>query len=61
MRAPSRLIVDLWPWPLFLATILSACHESHKTSAGPSDSASAEPGALTPELAKQVLAKVGDR
>ena len=46
---------------LFFVAILSACHGKQQTSAAPSESASAVPGKLTPELAKQVLAKVGDR
>src|SRR5450432_1075209 len=63
MPAFSRRTLDLRLCPLLFVAALSvtACHESHKSSAAPSESASAEPGKLTPELAKQVLAKVGDR
>jgi parvulin-like peptidyl-prolyl isomerase len=47
--------------PLIFVTLVSACRQKHETSPAPSESASAPPGLLTPELAKQVLAKVGDR
>ncbi|HEX3854123.1 MAG TPA: hypothetical protein VHW01_24335, partial [Polyangiaceae bacterium] len=43
------------------ALCASACHEKPKQTALPAASASALPGKLTPELARQVLAKVGDR
>jgi peptidyl-prolyl cis-trans isomerase C len=46
---------------LLFVAITSACHEKQKTSAPPSESGHTTPGGLTPELAKQVLAKVGDR
>jgi peptidyl-prolyl cis-trans isomerase C len=46
---------------LAFVTFASACHENHKTSPVPAESASAQPGMLTPELARQVLAKIGDR
>jgi len=42
-------------------TWCGACHEKPKQTATPLASASALPGNLTPELAKQVLAKVGER
>ena len=63
MRAFSRFTQDLQRCGLFFVAVVcaTACHQSHKNSAAPSESASAEPGKLTPELAKQVLAKVGDR
>lgn len=65
MRPFSRCFHALELCPLFVAVLLSACvngcHKRDKTSAIPSDSASSEPGKLTPELAKQILAKVGDR
>jgi hypothetical protein len=61
MRAFSRFNHELRHGSVFLLTILSACHKSHQASPAPSESVSAEPGKLTPELAKQVLAKVGDR
>src|SRR5450755_2082618 len=63
MRAFSRFTHDLRLCLVFFVEVLggTACHESHKSSVAPSESASAESGKLTPELAKQVLAKVGDR
>jgi parvulin-like peptidyl-prolyl isomerase len=42
-------------------TMCGACHEKPKQISAPMASASALPGRLTPELAKQVLAKVGER
>ncbi|MEP7051856.1 MAG: peptidyl-prolyl cis-trans isomerase [Pseudomonadota bacterium] len=42
-------------------TVCAACHEKPKQTSVPLGSASALPGKLTPELAKQVLAKVGER
>src|SRR5450432_4249871 len=62
MPAFSRRTLDLRLCPLLFVAALSvtACHESHKSSVAPSESASAESGKLTPELAKQVLAKVGE-
>jgi peptidyl-prolyl cis-trans isomerase C len=61
MRAASRFILDLRSCVLVFVTILSGCHENHKTAPAPPESASSGAGRLTPELAKQVLAKVGDR
>lgn len=59
MRAFLRNIYRRGPVALFLVAV--ACHGNHKASPTPSESASAQPGKLTPELARQVLAKVGDR
>lgn len=42
-------------------TWCGGCHEKPKQTSAPLASASALPGKLTPELAKQVLAKVGER
>src|SRR5882724_5983171 len=61
MQAFSRISHELAPLALFSVTILSACHERQKASPTPSESVSAALGQLTPELAKQVLAKVGER
>ncbi len=61
MRAFLRNIYRRRPAALFFVAVVSACHGNHKTSPTPGESASAEPGKLTPELARQVLATVGDR
>ncbi|MEO8901430.1 MAG: peptidyl-prolyl cis-trans isomerase [Polyangiaceae bacterium] len=60
MRALSRFIFDSVA-ALAVAASLGACHEKPKQTTVPMASASALPGKLTPELAKQVLAKVGER
>jgi peptidyl-prolyl cis-trans isomerase C len=54
---------SLFQWSPLLCVALSAgCHEKPKPAPSPTQSASiAPPGKLTPELARQVLAKVGDR
>jgi peptidyl-prolyl cis-trans isomerase C len=59
LRFPHALNARLCA--LVFVTIVGACREKHTTSVAPSESASAAAGKLTPELAKQVLAKVGDR
>src|SRR6187200_3423370 len=47
---------------LLCASLLGACREKPKQSLGPIAATSvAPPGKLTPELARQVLAKVGER
>ncbi|MEI9954114.1 MAG: peptidyl-prolyl cis-trans isomerase [Pseudomonadota bacterium] len=47
---------------LLCAGSIASCHEKPKQTLGPAGSASAAPpGKLTPELARQVLAKVGER
>jgi peptidyl-prolyl cis-trans isomerase C len=61
MRAFSRFIQLRPPCALLFVTLACACHRNHKSSPVPLESASAEPGNLTPEAARQVLAKVGDR
>ena len=61
MRAFSRFIHHRRPCALLFVTLACACHGNHKSSPVPLESASAEPGNLTPEAARQVLAKVGDR
>jgi peptidyl-prolyl cis-trans isomerase C len=61
MRPFSRVIHGLRYCPLFFVTVVCACRGNHKSSSALSESASAQPGTLTPELARQVLAKVGDR
>jgi peptidyl-prolyl cis-trans isomerase C len=61
MRAFSRFIQLRPPCALLFVTLACACHGNHKSSPVPLESASAEPGNLTPEAARQVLAKVGDR
>jgi DNA-directed RNA polymerase subunit F len=61
MQAFSRFSHGLRCCTIFFVTIAGACHQKHATPAAPSESASAGAGKLTPELAKQVLAKVGER
>ena len=61
MRLFSRFAHDLRLCSLAFVTLASACRENHKTLPAPTASASAAAGGLTPELARQVLAKVGDR
>lgn len=64
MRAFSRFSLFQWcPLAALLCAGLSAgCREKPKQTPGPAASTSAAPpGKLTPELARQVLAKVGDR
>jgi len=64
MRAFLRFGLFRWSplAALLCACVLAGCREKPKQSLGPAASASVEPpGKLTPELAKQVLAKVGDR
>ncbi len=60
MRARSRLVSRSFT-ALLCAACACACHDKAKHSPSPVASASALPGKLTPELARQVLAKVGDR
>src|SRR5512147_645373 len=64
MRAFLRFSLFQWcPLAALLCAVLSAgCREKAKQSPAAVASASAPaPGKLTPELARQVLAKVGDR
>ncbi len=62
MRALSRLISRSFA-TLLCAAGAGACHDKPKPTPTPgaAASASALPGKLTPELARQVLAKVGER
>lgn len=60
MRAISRLILDRLAGPLLFVGLASACHGKQQLTPAPSASASSLPGRLTPELAQQVLAKVGE-
>jgi peptidyl-prolyl cis-trans isomerase C len=64
MSAFSRFALDRSVRTLCVAAAAalgSGCHEKPKQTSVPAASASALPGKLTPELARQVLAKVGDR
>src|SRR5450432_2907368 len=64
MPAFSRFVLDRSVRTLCVAAAAmlgSGCHDKPKQTLVPVASASALPGALTPELARQVLAKVGDR
>jgi peptidyl-prolyl cis-trans isomerase C len=63
---PSRSILRRSACALGALTLVSACHAKPKPSPEPATGASASAtvssgGQLTPELARQVLAKVGDR
>src|SRR6478735_2324772 len=64
MRAFSRF--SLFQWcplsALLCAALVSGCHAKPKQTPSPLGSSSAAPpGKLTPDLARQVLAKVGER
>src|SRR5450432_1112569 len=64
MPAFSRFVLDRSVRTLCVAAAAmlgSGCHDKPKQTLVPAASASALPGNLTPELARQVLAKVGDR
>ena len=64
MLAFSRLALDCSVGALLVAaagTLASGCRREPKQIIMPAASARALPGKLTPELARQVLAKVGDR
>jgi peptidyl-prolyl cis-trans isomerase C len=64
MSAFSRFVLNRSVRTLCVAVaaaLASGCHEKPKQTSVPAASASALPGKLTPELARQVLAKVGDR
>jgi parvulin-like peptidyl-prolyl isomerase len=64
MPAFLRFVLDRSVRTLCVAAAVivgSGCHDKPKQTLVPAASASALPGALTPELARQVLAKVGDR
>ena len=61
MRAFSRFMFDHSVTAFAVAALCGACHEKPKQVGTPLASASALPGKLSPELAQQVLAKVGER
>ncbi len=61
MRAFSHFKFDRVVAALAVLTLAPACREKPKQITVPVASVSAQPGRLTPELAKQVLAKVGER
>src|SRR5882724_10724257 len=64
MPAFSHFVLDRSVGALLVAAagaLASGCHDKPKQSTLPAASASALPGKLTPELARQVLAKVGER